>query len=556
MPLLEGQDYVVDTDRKLVGLHVNRFTPPLHPYHKAVVGGGRTVLFRYTDRNVVALRSVTNLPIPYPIETTGNFTSALFEADAAQRHMSTHLAMRKRAFCWADKGTGKSAVALWAAEWVKAHQGVGRVLVLAPKSSLFATWRNEILNICPNRTVNVIKGDRATKLDNLSEYADYTVCTHQSLLALRESILAQDWGLVIVDEHTFYRHRNNKRVIDSSDPNSKKRVLAPSRTNTLLQLAERPKLRMWLLSAEPTPNKPTDLYYPLRCVVPERVPLFESGFRDLVMLPTKSQFVYRPKPGWEDTLAKLVDGYAVQYRLDDVAHVPDAFYDTRKLVPSDEQQRLMAELSRESIAAIDRDGYVAATNAGVEMGKFLQIGAGVVTYKKWHMPGDEVTDIKELDCQPKLDLLEDTIETAQGPVIVFTPFLASVDMLAKWLTSKKYSFRQIDGRVQSDTKRSEAFAAVQNNEVQVLLANPSAMAHSITLTRSADVFWFGLTPDNEVFSQANGRIRRRTQTRKQHYTIPITNRVEKRVMDMLMAKSTGQQVMLDFVNDLRNNKLW
>ena len=72
----------------------------------------------------------------------------------------------------------------------------------------------------------------------------------------------------------------------------------------------------------------------------------------------------------------------------------------------------------------------------------------------------------------------------------------------------------IDGSVPL-TKRTNIFKHFQETEdPQVLVIQPQAAAHGITLTRANTVVWWGPTSSLETYAQANARIHRSGQTHK------------------------------------------
>lgn len=64
-----------------------------------------------------------------------------------QLRIANFLTSNRRAFCFADMGTGKTAAAIWAAEYLMQIGAVKNVLVACPKTILYAAWQSDLRDI-------------------------------------------------------------------------------------------------------------------------------------------------------------------------------------------------------------------------------------------------------------------------------------------------------------------------------------------------------------------------------------------------------------------------
>ena len=481
------------------------------------VNGLNLTAVPHTDWTTIEAQQLTGKPIEAPIacyyDWPGPYTPRIHQIETA-----THLVMLQRAFCWDDIGTGKTAATIWAMLWARLHHGVKRVLVVSPKSTLRTTWQKELFLLQPTLNVAVLDKTRSHKLEQLRDDYDVYIINPDSLWRVDEAISAMDPDLIIVDEQTYFKTWNTNR------------------TKALRSLT--PDKRVWMLSGEPQPEGPMDLFAPGKIVCPEVMPRSKTRWQDMTMIKV-GQWKWVPKPGVEDMISQLFAPYAIRHARDDCIDLPDTTYTTIEVEPTTQQLKISAELEKEAAADVD-EGVIMAVNEAAHLQKLLQISCGAV-----RVDLNEGKHIHNIDTT-KLDALDDIIQATHGPLIVFAPFTAVLDSLETWLKKQKVSYHRVDGQT-SSSKRNDVFNDIQEDNVKVLLANPRAMSHGITLTTSNTIVWFGLPWSNETYSQANGRIIRSGQQRKTYIIHLTCMPVEKMVYCRLRDKQKLQGTLLQLL---------
>ena len=119
-------------------------------------------------------------------------------------------------------------------------------------------------------------------------------------------------------------------------------------------------------------------------------------------------------------------------------------------------------------------------------------------------------------------------------------------MLAAEL-SKDFSVEVIHGGV-SKSERDRIFSAFQKTkDPKVLVAQPAAMSHGLTLTAASTIVWYSCITSNEVFEQANGRINRPGQKMNNFIILLEGTPVESRIYARLRKKQKMQGALLDEV---------
>jgi len=197
---------------------------------------------------------------------------------------------------------------------------------------------------------------------------------------------------------------------------------------------------------------------------------------------------------------------------------------------------------KEHAAVQLREGVITAVNGGVLYSKLLQTSIG------WVYGNDGKT--YELDNGARIKALIDMIHSVDAKVIVFSPYIHTMEGVSAALKKAGIDHATISGKT-PDRERSEIFTAFQNTDkYKVLSAHPQCMSHGITLTAADTVIWFGPITKYEVYEQANARIRRIGQTRKQQIIHFIASATERQAYARLRARQSLQDHILELLAEI------
>jgi len=216
--------------------------------------------------------------------------------------------------------------------------------------------------------------------------------------------------------------------------------------------------------------------------------------------------------------------------------LPDTVYAERHVALSSEQTQAYKDMVARLRVEFEA-GDVVAVNEAVKLSKLIQIGCGVLK------DGD---DLYELPVTARVQATVEAIEQSATKAIVFVPFRGALDMLATELR-KHFTVAVVDGRT-SKTARDGAFRAFQQDpNPRVLLAQPAAMSHGLTLTAASTIVWYAPITNNGTFEQANGRIVRPGQKHKQMIVMIEGSAAERQVYARLRNKQAMQGALLEAV---------
>lgn len=512
--------------------------PPFDKYrilnrHLVLEGGNFPSLFPQAKTSVVQGRCFTALPheleicqylnnlgytVPSPITTQYPFRSKYPSPMPHQVETASFLTLNRRAFNLSGMGAAKTLSALWAADFLILTGAIRRVLVVSPLSTLQVVWGKEIFTNFPHLSYAILHGSRDTRRELCEQKHDVYVVNHHGVELVKE-YLPEDIDLVIVDEVAIYRTHT---------------------TNLWKALKSyiKPNHWVWGMTGTPTPNSPTDAYGQMKLIVPERCPNMSFTRCKYEMMLKLSMFKWIPRKGAEQKAYEMLQP-AIRYDISQCINMPETIYHDRECELSKEQKHHYKEMERECFTEIN-GVHVTAVNGAVLLGKLIQASCGVVYGPKG--------EIAKLDFGPRLSVLKECIESCNEKVIVFVPLTGMLKALYDKL-NKKWKCGVIDGSVSSG-KRNQIFNEFQDgSEMKVLLANPSAMSHGINLTCATTTVWYCPIHSNEVYQQANARMRRPGQKKTMNIVHMYGTKVEARIYKRLQEKGSLQDLVLDLVRE-------
>lgn len=437
------------------------------------------------------------------------------------------LVQNPKFFVLNDIGLGKTYTALWAQDILRQEGVVKRVLIVVPKSPMGNAWMPSIPTVVRDFTKRVVVlADMPSKERQRLYSSDWDIAliNPEALYMIEREL--PPWGnpdLIIVDESTMFKNWRSKR------------------TKALRTLADKSK-GLWLMSADPAPESPLDLWAQIKLIAPERVPLYYGQWQELTMRQV-TQFKWVPRPNATDVMARALEGISIRFRRDQCLDLPPLQHLDVVIEPTSEFNKIAAQLKADAVAVLsDPDKAIVARNAASMISKLLQAASGCVNVEselgeKSRMP---------VDCGPRFDLLHEMLSCSNSPVMVMSAFTAGLDVVEEWMQRQGMPCVRVDGGV-SVHDRQEAFQAVQNKSVKALLGQPAAMAHGVTLTSANGVFWWSLPMAREHYHQTIGRITRSGQTQNMLVLHPVSCPVEKKVLELLRSKEAFGQGLLQIV---------
>jgi SNF2 family DNA or RNA helicase len=161
----------------------------------------------------------------------------------------------------------------------------------------------------------------------------------------------------------------------------------------------------------------------------------------------------------------------------------------------------------------------------------------------------------QFDVSERFKALVEVIEEALHKVLVFVPFKHTIEMLQNELHKLKIVSEVVDGSV-SVSKRAKIFDGFQNfsHPLKVLLIQPQAAAHGVTLTAADTIVWWGPTTSLETYAQANARVHRPGQKNKVTVVRLVGSPVEQHLYQLLDNKIMAHAQLITLYNTLLDKR--
>jgi len=480
------------------------------PKHKIVSqeNGTYEVLVYWGLEEVKVLRNLGVKDVPSPITKRYNWPGR-YKPMSHQRETSEFLTLNRKAFVFSEPGTGKTLSALWAADYLMSIGKVRRVLILCPLSIMQSAWLGDLSNSIIHRSAVVAHHSQSSRrIEMVQQDYEFVITNYDGLNLIANEVRNDGrFDLVIVDEANAYKTQTTRRW----------KALA-----SILG----PETYLWMMTGTPASQSPADAYGLAKLVNPNNVPKFYTAWRDMVMNKV-TMFKWAAKPNAAETVHAALQP-AIRFTKAQCLDLP-AVLTTTRLVPLTPQQAKYYNLLKERMAATAAGETITAVNAAANLSKLLQISCGAVY--------TDDKDVVEFDAAPRLSVLEEILEETDRKVIIFALFRSSIDTIYNHLTKKGVAVECIHGGITAN-KRADTIRRFQNEkDPRVLVMQPQASAHGITLTAADTVVFFGPLMSVEQYIQCIARADRKGQNSDKVTVIHIEGSpVEKQMFTALASK--------------------
>ena len=461
-----------------------------------------------------ALRALGIRKAPSPIERDYQWPG-IYKPMDHQRQTASFLTLHQRAFCFNEQGTGKTGAAIWAADYLLNIGAIKRVLVVCPLSIMQSAWQADLFKFAVHRPVDVAYGDRNKRKAIVNGPAEFVIINYDGVEIVADEIANGGFDLIIIDEANAYKNHTTKRF------------------KTMRKLIQ-PTTWLWMMTGTPASQSPLDAYGLAKLCVPSTAPSLFSGYRDTVMYQL-TRFKWVPKPGAEKVVHSILQP-AIRFEKKDCLDLPDVTY-TSRYVPLTPQQNKYYKLLKKEMLIEAAGEDVSAVNAATNLSKLLQISCGAVY--------SDTGAVVEFDVSDRLNAILEVINEASHKVLIFVPFTHALELVKAFLDLKGVSNEIINGSV-SVTKRTDIFKRFQEDQApQVLLIQPQAASHGVTLTAANVVIWYAPVTSIETYLQANARIDRAGQRNPMTVVHIEGSPVETKLYSALQNKLSFHEQIID-----------
>ncbi len=416
-----------------------------------------------------------------------------------------------------EMGLGKSVITLTAIyELMLNRFEVQKVLVIAPLRVARDTWPAEIekWEHLDGLTYSVAIGTEAERLAALKRPAHLYLINRENVdWLITKSGVPFDFDMVVIDELSSFKSHTAKRF------------------KSLLKVRPTVK-RMVGLTGTPSSNGLMDLWAEFRVLdMGQRLGRYITHYRNNFFVPDKRNqqmiFSYKPRPGAEDAIYRLISDITISMKSADFLKMPECIINEVPVSFSEKEWSVYQALKEDMVVDL-KDEEIDAVNAAALSGKLLQMANGAVYNEE-----KKVIHIHDR----KLDALEDLIEGANGkPVLVAYWYNHDLQRI-----KNRFSVREI--------KTSQDIKDWNNGEIPVAVIHPASAGHGLNIQfGGSTIIWFGLTWSLELYQQTNARLWRQGQqsTVVIHHII-TKDTIDEDVMKALRKKEKIQSALIDSV---------
>jgi superfamily II DNA or RNA helicase len=443
---------------------------------------------------------------------------------AHQKQTSEFLTLNRKAFCFNEQGTGKTASVIWATDYLMTLGVIKRVLVICPLSIMKSAWQQDLFKFAIHRTCDVAYGDPKQRRKIINAGGEFVIINFDGVEIVKQDIMDGGFDLIVVDEASAYKN------------------VQTTRWKTLKEVASKVK-GMWMLTGTPAAQSPVDAYGLAKLINPDNTPKFYGQFRDQVLYKV-SMYRWVPKPQAQQIVHKVLQP-AIRFEKNQCLDLPDVTFVERD-APLTPQQNKYYDLLKKLMTMSAAGEQVTAVNAATNINKLLQISGGAVY--------TDTGEVVEFDVSNRLRVIQEVIEEASHKVLVFVPFTHTIELLAKYLTNAGITCAVINGQVPVN-KRHEIINDFQQTEnTRVLIIQPQAASHGLTLTAANVVIWYAPVTSVETYLQANARINRPGQKNPMTIVHIKGSEVEARLYKMLNNNIDNHAKIIDlYRQEIENN---
>jgi len=383
-----------------------------------------------------------------------------------------------------------------------------------------SAWRADLFKFAMHRQVDIAYGNKEKRARIIKSTAEFVIINYDGVEIVQEEIATGGFDLIVIDEANAYKNAQT------------------TRWKTLNKILK-PETWLWMLTGTPAAQSPVDAYGLAKLVNPSGVPRFYSAFKDMVMYKV-SQFRWVVRPNADQIVFEALQP-AIRYTKEECLDLPEQTYVTRE-VELTPQQKKYYELLRKQLVVSTAGEQITSVNAAVGMSKLLQISCGAVY--------SDSGETLEFDIKNRYKVLREVIDETKQKILIFVPFKNTIQILSQKLELDGFSTEIINGDVPHN-KRTEIFKNFQEKpDPRILIIQPLAAAHGVTLTAADTIVWWGPTPSLETYAQANARAHRAGQKHPVTVVRLQGSNAEKHMYKMLDNRITDHVKLVELYKNL------
>lgn len=262
---------------------------------------------------------------------------------------------------------------------------------------------------------------------------------------------------------------------------------------------------VWLLSGNPASRFYDDLWHQLHIVDRKRFSSywrFAGMYCEIETTQWGSSIVANKREAWQMILQDCEDILFARSQ-DDVLDLPPWLFDEYYVAMSEEQYSPYRQMEDEFFAVLpETEDIVLAANVLAQLTRLIQLASNPAL-----IGGGSIS------C--KMDAIMELLEFEKFPVVIWTTFVETANLLREALTKKGHTVGILTGQ----TKKEDRDAIVnkfQSGSLDIIVAHPGVGKFGLDLTRARTAIYMERSFNGDDYYQSVHRVRRIGTTESPH----------------------------------------
>jgi hypothetical protein len=124
---------------------------------------------------------------------------------AHQKQTAEFLTLNRKAFCFNEQGTGKTASVIWATDYLMKLGVIKRVLVICPLSIMKSAWQADLFTFAMHRTCDVAYGDSKARRKIINQGAEFVIINFDGVEIVKKDIIDKKVRLICIYKTNTYQ---------------------------------------------------------------------------------------------------------------------------------------------------------------------------------------------------------------------------------------------------------------------------------------------------------------------------------------------------------------
>jgi hypothetical protein len=384
-------------------------------------------------------------------------------------------------------GGRKTSITLEAFCRLREQRRVDTMLIIAPLRVCRQTWRQEAAKWEQFRGLkfSLLHGDK--KDERLKDDADIWLINPEGCDWLSKKYFGRTapFDIVCIDELTKFKNSQAKR-----------------------SKALRPRLKgvkyRWGLTGSLAPNGYMDLFGQM-LMLDDGAALgkYITHFRDQYFTVGFDGFSYDLMPGAAKRIVDRISPYWFKMDESDYAQLPPLVPDPIEIELSPASRKIYDRMKKAMIAELP-EGIITAANSAACYSKLSQMANGAVYI------GDDKQTVSVIHEQ-KIEALDVLVDELNGePVLIAYEFNHDLERIREWHRTRFGVELPYLGKGTTAKQEDQWIREWNEGKLPCLAAHPASAGHGLNMqgASAANVCWFSITWDFELWDQLIRRIRR------------------------------------------------